>query len=160
MLSLNMLLPPPSPFLLLPPSLLLTPPPGAQRLLMSTSHRSSRVSHLVPSSSDSGSLGIIITNSQTSSSQTSSSQTSNPDTSAFTIPTNSNPRVLTVVGRRGLTNVNTSGFVNLRGENNLQRKNKKRRTCARSGRVPGLVASRPILPCAPYVAASSSAALF
>ena len=91
MLSLNMLLPPPSPFLLLPPSLLLTPPPGAQRLLMSTPHKTKRVTHMVPSSSDSGSLGIIITNSQTS-----------------------EDKVLTMVGRGGLINTGSTGFVNLR----------------------------------------------
>ena len=62
-----MLSPPPNPLIALSPTLLICPPSGTQRFLLSTGHRTSKVTHIVPSPPDlAGVNGLILTKSGTS----------------------------------------------------------------------------------------------
>ncbi|GMH98169.1 hypothetical protein TrVE_jg1199 [Triparma verrucosa] len=67
MITLSMLSPPPNPLIALSPTLLICPPSGTQRFLLSTGHRTSKVTHIVPSPPDlAGVNGLILTKSGTS----------------------------------------------------------------------------------------------
>ncbi|GMI08524.1 hypothetical protein TrLO_g15973 [Triparma laevis f. longispina] len=64
MITVSMVSPPPNPLLTISPSLLISPPSGTQRLLLSTSHRASKVTHIVTAPPDlAGVSGLILTKS-------------------------------------------------------------------------------------------------